>query len=343
MLMRKTLIGFAFALVAAASLSADVVETKNGSRIVGKIAKIDAGNVYISTDYAGDIVVKQKEVTSITTDAPLAVRLDNGTRMEGTVATHEGAVQVVGTDGTITTSVPKIAEIWAVGAKDPALVALERHWKYEAAVDIVGTSGNHEQLGTGATVEATLVAPEDTLGFNATYNRQVTDHVVSADQFKAGVDYTSKITDRSSWFVRDEAGFDRVMDIRFFETAAAGAGYDFFKNAFDLTTGRVGLAYQYTGYSVPFAPAVNSAAADFEFANDYKTKTWELVNKLTYVPTFSNTANYNLTQDSYYQIPLLNPAWKLRVEVSNYYDSLPPRGVKRLDTTYSTRLILDWQ
>ena len=67
------------AVCAIAQLSADVVETKSGSRITGKVVKIDGSSVIVSTDFAGEIKVKQSEVTSIATDEPLNVRLDGGT------------------------------------------------------------------------------------------------------------------------------------------------------------------------------------------------------------------------------------------------------------------------
>ncbi len=324
-----------------ARLAADAVETKDGSRLVGKITKIDGGVVYISTKYAGDLAVKQSEVTAMATDAPVSVRLSSGTRIDGVVSTTNGTMQIAGQDGTITTTVAKVADSWPAGAEDPAMVALERHWKYEATVDVNGTSGNKNQLGTSLGFSAKLVTPADALEFYTAYNRQVTDGEKSADQFKAGVDYASNIGDRSTWFVRDEGGYDRIMDIEFYDTAAAGLGYDVVKTAEDTLTGRVGLAYRYDGYDNPFTPTVNSAASDFELAHDLKMTNWELVNKITVVPTLEQFSNVNVTQDSYYQIPLTNPAWKLRMGISNTYDSQPPVGIKRLDTTYYTRLILD--
>lgn len=333
----------AVAAVCAARLSADVIEIKNGARIVGTITKITGGSVSISTTFAGDLTVKQSEVTSIQTDQPVAVRLASGTRFDGQIATKDGAIVIAGADGTITTSVAKIAASWEAGGKDPAVAAMERHWKYEAAVDISGTNGNHNQLGTGGSFAAKLVSPQDSLDFYTAYNRQVTDKVKSADQFKAGIDYSSNFVERYSWFVRDEGGFDRIMSIKFYDTAAAGGGYDFVKNAVEVLTGRLGLAYRYDGYQNPGVPSVNSAAADLEFASDLKMKTWEMVNKLTVVPTFADFKNYIVTQDSYWQLPLANPSWKLRMGVSNNYQSVPPKGVKKLDTTYYTRLTLDWQ
>lgn len=142
---------------------ADVVETKSGARIVGKVVAIDGGTVSVDTNFAGTIAVKQSEVTSITTDAPVAVRLASGTRIDGRVSTANGSVQVAGADGTVTTTVDKVAASWAAGAKDPTVSALETHWAYEAAVDISGKTGNKEQLATSASLRAVHKTARDAL------------------------------------------------------------------------------------------------------------------------------------------------------------------------------------
>ena len=69
--------------LAAVRVSADTVETKSGARIIGKIDKIENGAVVVSTDYAGVITIKQSEIASLSTDAPVAVRLESGTRIDG--------------------------------------------------------------------------------------------------------------------------------------------------------------------------------------------------------------------------------------------------------------------
>ena len=49
-------------------LSADTVETKNGSRIVGKITSIADGDVVVSTDYAGKITIKHGPIKKFDMD-----------------------------------------------------------------------------------------------------------------------------------------------------------------------------------------------------------------------------------------------------------------------------------
>lgn len=346
--MNKTsLLRASLALVAAvfgvATLSADVVETKSGARIVGKVTKIDGGSVVVSTDYAGAITIKQGEVTSITTDAPVAVRLASGTRIDGKVTSNAGAVQIAGADGVISTTVDKVAASWVAGGKDPAIAALERGWAYEAAVDVAGKTGNKEQLATGFSFRATLAGAQDTLQFYTAYDRQVSDGVKSADQFKAGVDYANNFSGAKSWYVRNEGGFDRVKDIDLFDVAAVGLGYDIIKKPKQTLTGRAGFSFRYAGYKNPKTTDVQSAGLDFGFSHRFQMDNSVLVNRLSYVPTFEDFSVFVLTHESSLELPLLSTQWKFRLGVANDYNSKPGKGVNRLDTTYFSRLVLSWK
>ena len=322
-------------------LGADTIDIKNGARIIGKITRIDAGSIAVSTDYAGTITIKQSEVTGITTDTPIAVRLESGTRFDGRVtAAPGGGLQIAGSDGTISTTIDKVAASWAAGEVDPLA---DRHWTYEASADVSGKTGNREQVGTAAEVRATLKTTQDMLQFYSAYNRQVSDGSKSADQFKAGVDYSNNFAGRKSWYVRDEGGFDRVKDIELYNIAAAGLGFDIIKEPKRTLTGRAGLSFRYEGYRDPFTEDVKSAGLDLGINSDMEFGNSRLVTRISYVPSFEDFANYRLTHESYYQIPLAHPAWKLRLGVSNDYNSQPPTGFEKLDTSYFTRLVLSWQ
>ena len=364
-LLRGSLVSALFAAGGSAVL-ADVVETKNGSRLVGTVSKIDGGSVSITTDYAGTITVKQSEVTAITTDAPVAVRLASGTRLDGKISSSGGELKIAGADGTLNTTVAKVAASWAAGGKDPAIVALERGWAYEASVDVAGKSGNKSQLATGFAFRATLAGPSDTLQFYTAYDRQVSDGVKSADQFKAGSDYANNFSGNYSWYARDEVGFDRIKDIQLYNVAAVGLGYDLIKEPKHTLTTRAGVSFRYESYkpnaqevtrlllppsilSIDTArrlatkESVNSAGLDFGLEHKLELDNSRLVNRLTFVPTFEDFGVYRLTHESFYELPLLNTQWKLRLGVSNDYNSEPGKNIDKLDTTYFTRLVLSWK
>jgi putative salt-induced outer membrane protein YdiY len=322
---------------------ADIVETKSGARLTGTIKQITDGSVLLKTDYAGELVVKQSEVTSLTTDHPITVRLESGTVLQGTLSTGASGLQIAGPDGQLTTQVGKIAATWAPGAEDPQTAALRRHWTYEGALDVTGKTGNKEQLGTAVSARATLKTPQDTLQFYTAYDRQVSDGAKSADQFKAGVDYQNNFSGRKSWYVRDEGGFDRIKDIDLYNVAAAGVGYDLIKEPKHSLTVRGGLAYRYEGYRNPATEDVSSAGLDLGLNHEWTFENWKLVNRIAFIPSFDDFSNFRLTHESFYEVPLLASQWKLRLGVSNDYNSKPGTGVEKLDTSYFTRLVLTWE
>lgn len=323
---------------------ADVVETKNGARLIGKVVKIDGTAVTLDTEYAGTLAIKQGEVVSVTTDAPLNVRLAAGTVLQGTLApTAGGGLVIAGAAGTITTSVDQVAATWAPGGTDPAIVALQRSWTYEAAVDLTGKTGNKDQSGTALSFRAVLAGSQDTLQFYAAYDRQISDGQKSADQFKAGVDYQNNFSGRKSWYVRDEGGFDRIKDIDIYNVAAFGLGYDFIKKANQTLTGRAGVSYRYEGYGNPATEDVSGAGLDLGLNHRLQLENSVLVNRVSFVPTFEDFGVFRLIHESYYELPLSNPAWKLRLGLMNDYNSEPGRGVEKLDTSYFTRLVLNWK
>ena len=74
-LLGRIILSLALGSISVNSLSADVVETKDGARIPGKILKIDGGLVVVETGFAGTISIKQAEVVGLNTESAIAMRL----------------------------------------------------------------------------------------------------------------------------------------------------------------------------------------------------------------------------------------------------------------------------
>ena len=105
------------------NLLADTVETRDGSRFVGKVTSIDAGVVTIDTVPAGTITIKQTEVTAIATSVPSRSAWSPGPVFDGAVSTQNGVVQITGRPGTHTT-IPKLRSPGRSADPDPAA----GHW-----------------------------------------------------------------------------------------------------------------------------------------------------------------------------------------------------------------------
>lgn len=113
-------LGICAALLCGLRLSADIVETANGARIVGKITKIHGGVVTLDTDYAGEINVKQVLVTKITTDHPVAVRFADGSGIVGVISSPAAdKLRIAGTAKSIDSPVGNISATWSAGRRTP--------------------------------------------------------------------------------------------------------------------------------------------------------------------------------------------------------------------------------
>jgi hypothetical protein len=339
----RTLAAFMAALLLGSSAQADIVETKSGARLTGTVKKVDSGSITLETDYAGTITIKQSEVARFETEAPLVIRLAGGTTMEGTVsATPDGKITINGADGTINTTVDKVASTWAPGGIDPAVAQMMRKWKFEVAFDVNGKTGNNEELGYGGGAKATLASPKDTLIFYTDFSYKRTNGSKSDDEVAVGVDYSSYLSERVTWYARDEGGFDNSKDIDFYNVAAAGLGYDFIKNLpKQKLTGRAGFSYRFD-YGSLTADDVRSAGLDLGGSHVYRFENAVMNNNITFVPSFDDFSNYRAVHDSSLEVPLAG-SWKFRVGVNNDYTSTPSSGVDKLDTTYYGRFVLNWE
>lgn len=335
------------ALFASGALFADVIDIRNGSRLTGTVTHIDSSTVVINTDFAGDIKVKQSEIASITTDAPVNVRLSDGRVLTGVISgASPSAVTISGAGSAVAVNLSEAKESWAIDAKDPEVAKRERKWSFEAGMDVSGKTGNSEQLGTNFSFRATLASSFDTLQLYTAYDRQITDKTKSADQFRIGGDYQRHFSERFSWYARDEAGFDRVKNVDLYNNAAAGIGYDVVRTKIDTLTFRAGLSHRYERYgTVAGVPAIDDLSEfglDLGLINQLTMKNWSMTNRITYMPAFSDFGMYRIFHESFIELPMASPRWKFRVGVSNDYNS-HPASAERLDTTYFARLLMTWK
>lgn len=334
---------FCAVLFGASHMRADVVETTNGARQVGKITSIHDGVVTIETEYAGKIEVKQALVISITTDRPVAVRLADGTDVIGIVTSPAPRkLSIANPTHSVECAVSNVSASWAAGQEDPDVIARRRKWTYEVGADVNGRTGTDRQLATSYHYRAKLAGPDDTFEYYTSYTRQSVNNEVSADQFKVGVDYSDNFTKNESWYVKDEAGFDRVNFITLYDLAASGLGYDFIKRKDETFTGRVGLSYRYDQYASGKGSPLSSAGADFGLGYTKKFKSSQVSDKISYDPTFQDPGNYVFNHEFNFEIPIYKSLWKLGTGVANNYYSKPVGGVDKLETLYFTRLILTW-
>lgn len=347
----RNLIGATLGALLATTAIADRIELNDGSVINGKIVSAESGKFVVETSFAGGLVIDQAQIKSFTTDEAVNVGLAAGSAVLGKVQTDGAGIQVVAADGRMSADTGHVVAVWRQGDDSPSVRAakaaadkLKRRWSYEASAAITGRTGGSEKFAGSLGLKATLQNPDDKLIFAATVNRAQENGNETANDWKAGVDYSSAFADGNTvWYVRTELSKDRIKAIDLRSNSAFGLGRKLVKTDRQDTEIRLGLGYVYETYTTG-APDFESAGLDVALLNTVTFGWAKMNNSVTWTPSFEDFANYRLIHETSLDLPIkTGEFWKLRLGVSNDYQSQPAGGIEKLDTTYFTALILNWQ
>lgn len=328
---------------------ADVVETVDGARLVGQITAIGDETITLTTAYAGELTIQRRQVVGFSTDGPVNVRLDSGTTVRGPLQhMGDGAMVIAAPEGQFSTTADRVALVWPADGPDPAevaaaerIAALTPNWRFEAGANIVGKSGNNDELKIGATFKAVRETEKEKLKFYAAIQNDEVEGTQTAEEYIAGIDYQYLFGEHLGYYVRGEGERDEFEDIELRATAAGGLLYQFFKQDDHWLEGRAGLSYRhetyFSGGSEEF-PGLELAIEHF-----WRFSAWgELTNSLSYQPAFEDFGDFRVVHDSAVLIPLADARWKLRLGLENEYNSEPTGDLDELDTTWYARLLLNW-
>jgi hypothetical protein len=95
---------FAFAsLPALAAPKTDVIQLKNGDRVTGEIKSLLRGQLELSTDHMGTVLIEWEQVQEITSSTGQSIELTNGARFFGTLdkPKAENYVRIITDDGDV--------------------------------------------------------------------------------------------------------------------------------------------------------------------------------------------------------------------------------------------------
>lgn len=326
-------------------LQADVITTVDGARLTGTITLIDKGAIHIDTPYAGSIVVKQDQVSTFETEAPVVVRLESGTVMEGAVeSSTDGKLKIESEDGVLETNTAKIAASWDPASEDPEVARNRKTWKYEAALNLNGKEGNTDKFFFGTSLKATLKGPDDEFRLHAEYEQGEENNNKTDDRAQGGAAYESFLAGKKTgWFVRTNLETDPISDIKFRSTSAGGLSYRFINNDHRTLIGRSGLGYRFTSFDSELDDE-SQATLDFSLEHTYQFKDdFFMENLLVYTPGLDDFADYTALHDSSINIPVgRGENFWIRMGIKNEYES-QTSAEEKLDTSYYTKLIYTWE
>ena len=326
-------------------MQAATLRLKDGSIIMGDVEKVFEGKVHFKTAFADTLKIPQDQVVAIDSDQAVAVRIETDEVYQGELSTDSsGAVSVASAGGTVSTNFATVKSAWKPGGRDPIIVASERKWSYTAGIEVGGSDGNTENFGAAINVGAVLEGPDDRLAMYAGYRYKETNGIRSEDEQKGGIKYTNFFSGKWGWFVREEIERDSFEGIDFRSTTAAGITRRWIDEKRRQLETSAGFSYRFESYADPLLDDEGFPGLDLSLDHMWQFADWgRMVNSLSYVPSVDDFGDYLLEHETGLDFPLgTSDAWILRIGLSNQYNSNPSGNREELDTTYFTRLILNW-
>ncbi len=329
----------------AISSFADVVKTRDGSHLNVKIKSFEKGKFVVESQFAGILNIQQSDVADFITDEDMYVALDDGTTFFGKLDINGKIKKISTKGGLLEVSGNNIVAIWEKGSENPLAAKPEKpeaksSWGYESIVNIAGKTGNSEKLTSGGGFKAIRTGLHDKLMIYLRGERSRENSSTTVDEIIAGADYeSSKKASKHSKYVRVEFETDDIGLIDLRSTAGLGYGYFFRKEDKEVLRGRTGL--QIRNEEFKSGDTNSSLGFDLGFYHMKQLKDWgKLISDITYAPI----GDYRIYHESSLSIPLAkSDFWKLKIGISNEYNSLIALGRTRLDTTYFTNLVLSWE
>lgn len=332
---------------------ADVIVTADGSRLVGKIETMSGDKLVIVTQIAGKLEIDPKLIVSVATDDPVNVQFESGDRLVGNVSeSPEPGKSIMNTAiGEVVVPTEAITALWMPGADSPEVVAIKAEeeklrlaltpqWTLTIEAGGSRSEGNTDSKNARGRIDLRRKTAQDLLQFYlaAEYGEQ--NKRRNRNEYLGGVNYEYMLSERWYWYARLGLEYDEFENIDIRATASTGAGYYWLKKPEHEFKTRAGIGYRHETYST--GGSQDDAILDLGWDYRVDVKSWmQFTQSTTYSPAWDDFGDYRLVADTGLIFPLKSDYMKLKLGFKKDYNSQPPPGVDRLDSTYYANIVVE--
>ncbi|MFP4086490.1 MAG: DUF481 domain-containing protein [Desulfobacteraceae bacterium] len=225
---------------------ADEIIMHNGDHIQGRVVSLDSGKLVFETDYAGEITVDWNQVSNLTTEEPLEIRLKDDQALKGKAVTS--------TEGTLTLKpesdppAPPI-QMSQVIKLHPPKPPPAWEWSGRVSAGASKNSGNTETESYDLDGELTLKKFPHKIKAYAEYHRETSKEEVTKDNGLASLNYNRFVSEKWYLFGNALGARDALKDLNFQGNIGGGLGYQFWDSKQKNLSISLGPNYVYERYS----------------------------------------------------------------------------------------------
>jgi hypothetical protein len=149
----RTVVVFLIVVLSSADLWAqaktDVVTLANGDRFTGEIKELNRGRLELETDDAGTIEIEWENIVRVVSTHSFEIETSDGRRLLGSLGqTSDQVVLLVGTEGSVSLTMPEITRITPIGASFWSKIegSVDAGFSYTRSSGVAQTTLNSDSL-----------------------------------------------------------------------------------------------------------------------------------------------------------------------------------------------------
>ena len=314
---------------------ADDVYLQNGDQLSGTILGLSKGRLGVTTDYAGDIFIQWKFVTSLSIDNPVTLTLQNGERWIGwLVADDKENSSLLSESGRRRVSLATVVAIHPLTdaeRQETASMTRPALWKQRLEAGAQVRSGNTDsaEITVGYQAQRESARSELTANVEAAYGALEGERTAQQARGVGRLDWLHTNRFFTFYLVSLEHDALEALDLRAQELA--GVGYKVIRGPRSVVQGDIGF-----GLREELFESGDSEVEPIGRIGAKWTQKLGLTSELTvsaaFLPDLIERGEYRLEGAAALSTPITN-RFLLRLSLLDSYDSNPQPGIEHNDLT----------
>lgn len=325
----------AFCLLAATTLTAfsahaATVTLNNGDQISGTLKQLTDNTVIFESSVFGEIKIPFEQVSKLTTDDDVRVKLSDGTALKGKVAVQDNGDVLIAEQPT---EAPRAVPRQQVAAFNPPII--DESVKYSGRLDLGGAmnrgNSTDEKLNINGELVARDIKNRYTLGWE--FNEASSAEVTTTSNRRLLGKYDRFLTEKDYIFFSLKGEVDKMADLDLRTSIGTGYGRQFIETPQTKFSGEVGINYVKERYNT----APDESFPTLSLGMKYDRKLWD--DKLVFFEYLTVDASLEDASDTLvrnrigFRVPIAK-GLNLSTQFNLDYDNQPVPGKKKSDRAF---------
>jgi putative salt-induced outer membrane protein YdiY len=317
------------------TIHADEITFTNGDRLTGKITNLVEGKMLFKSDAIGDVTIDISKIKTFSTDAPIAVHLEDETVLLQKVVNAEPGKFGIEGAGTVKA---QDFELTSISSINPPIKPLPK-WHGNLSAGVTSTHGNTKSESMSGSLNINKRTHNDRTQVGLDYaktkqqDKTTGDKVVTEDWWRSKGKYDYFFSKKMYGFVDGRYEKDAIAELDRRMIIGGGGGYQWVETEDLSFSTELGMASLYEKFNNQTDS--NSEVSMQAGYNLDKTlmKNVKFVHDLTYYPSTEKVSDYYLTSTGEIRAYLTSTMFTTFKVIFNF-DSTPAIGSHKTDTKY---------